>query len=398
MRSALPLVLIAALAACGGRAPRPASPAASPATDLASAPTEPTTAGGGDRRTGTGGVTPRQPTVQDLDVVRLEVVGRDARGEPIVEAATPAPLLEKGNAALAAGQQDEALGHYRKLVVDFPESRLAPVALYNVGLVFEARADWTGAIAAYGELVAAYPTGRDSLDAHLRKAALQAEHRLWRDTVVTLDAVVLRSDLTHGDRIEAFARKGYALLEQGDLAGSSQALEAAVAAWRRASRIDDPYFIAMAHYYLGEIAHRQFLAAPLRLPDDQLERDLAAKEQLAVAAYDRWKDALGFKQAYWATASGYRMSQVFVEFWKAAVAAPYPQQMDARAREQYVVEVHARVRHNLEKALDGHRMNVELAKAYGVQTSWSEASKVQAAEILNILAKESRGDLARPAS
>jgi hypothetical protein len=41
---------------------------------------------------------------------------------------------------------------------------------------------------------------------------------------------------------------------------------------------------------------------------------------------------------------------------------------------------------------------VELANAYGVATSWSEASKVQAAEILSILAKESRGELAKPAS
>jgi TolA-binding protein len=405
MRLVLPVLLTAALtaalAACGGRAPRtaaPASPPATPATDLAGAPSDPTAAGGGDRRTGTGGVTPRQAAVQDLDIVRLDVVGRDASGEPIVEARAPAPLLEKGNAALAAGKQDEALGHYRALVSDFPESKLAPVALYNVGLVFESRADWNGAIAAYRDLVTRYRTGRDSLDAHLRMAALQAEHRMWRDAVVTLDEVLARGEVTHADRIEAYARKGYVQLEQGDLAASQQALEGAVAAWRRAPRIDDPYFIAMAHYYLGEIAHRQFQAAPLRLPDDQLERDLAAKEQLAVAAYDRWKAALGFKQAYWATASGYQMSQIFVEFWKAAVAAPYPQEMDTRARDQYVVEVHSRVRHNLEKALDGHRMNVELANAYGVATTWSEASKAQAAEILNILAKESRGELVKPAS
>jgi TolA-binding protein len=400
LTAALHVALGAALAACGGRAPRaaaPSSPPATPAADLAGAPSDPS-AGGGDRRTGTGGVTPRQAAVQDLDVIRLDVVGRDASGEPIVEARAPAPLLEKGNAALAAGRQDEALGHYRALVADFPDSRLAPVALYNVGLVFESRADWNGAIAAYRDLVTRYRTGRDSLDAHLRMAALQAEHRMWRDAIVTLDEVLARPDPTHADRIEAFARKGYVQLEQGDLAASQASLDGAVAAWRRAPRIEDPYFIAMAHYYLGEIAHRQFQAAPLRLPDDQLERDLAAKEQLAVAAYDRWKAALGFKQAYWATASGYQMSQIFVEFWKAAIAAPYPQLMDVRAREQYVVEVHSRVRHNLEKALDGHRMNVELANAYGVATSWSEASKVQAAEILNILAKESRGELAKPAS
>ena len=78
-------------------------------------------------------------------------------------------------------------------------------------------------------------------------------------------------------------------------------------------------------------------------------------------------------QAYWATASGYQMSQIFVELWEATVKAPYPAKIDARRAHKYIAEVHDRVREHLEKALEGHRMNVELAKAYGVETTWSEA-------------------------
>ena len=52
--------------------------------------------------------------------------------------------------------------------------------------------------------------------------------------------------------------------------------------------------------------------------------DLEAKRVLAVKAYDRWRESLGFKHAYWATASGYQMSQIFVELWEAHVKAPYP--------------------------------------------------------------------------
>src|SRR6185436_6598645 len=125
-----------------------------------------------------------------------------------------------------------------------------------------------------------------------------------------------------------------------------------------------------------------FLEAPARLPDDVLVADLEKKRVLAVQAYDRWKESLGFKQAYWATAAGYQMSQIFVELWQAHVTAPYPTRIDAATRAKYVVEVHDRVREHLEKALDGHRMNVELAKAYGVETQWSKASAERAAEVL----------------
>lgn len=396
MRTALVLVLATAAAACGAGAQHPTTMrpvAADPAHDL----TQTKTAGGlaaPDRRAGTGGVTPREPT--DLDVVRLEVHGHDAGGDANIEASSPGPWLEKGNAALAAKKFDEALADYRKIVSDFPDSKAAPVAMYNVALVYEAQGQIDQAIQTYRDLVKTYPTGRDSIDAHMRIAALQAERSQWKDADATLDQVLARTDLEHADRIEAYARKGYVQLSMDQLDQAEQTLQAAVEVWRRATRIDDPYFIAMANYYLGEIAHRRFLAAPLRLPDDQLKKDIVAKEALAVAAYDRWKQALQLKNAYWATASGYEMSQIFFELWQSAVEAPMPQGVDPRAKDAYVGEVHALVREDLDKALEGHRMNVALAEAYGVQTAWSEASKQKAAEILVVIQRESSARASTP--
>src|SRR6185436_13923847 len=141
-----------------------------------------------------------------------------------------------------------------------------------------------------------------------------------------------------------------------------------------------------------------FLEAPARLPDDVLIADLEAKRVLAVQAYDRWKESLGFKQAYWATAAGYQMSQIFVELWEAHVKAPYPTRIDAATRPKYVDEVHDRVREHLEKALDGHRMNVELAKAFGVETNWSRASAQQAAKVMELLARDTAGQYVTPGS
>ena len=118
---------------------------------------------------------------------------------------------------------------------------------------------------------------------------------------------------------------------------------------------------------------------------------------LAVQAYDYWKEALGYRQAYWATASGYQMSQIFVELWQATVQAPYPNRLDASTRKQYITDVHDRVREHLEKALEGHRMNVELARAYGVDTTWSRGSEQQAVQILQMLADDAAGHYVTPA-
>lgn len=399
------LLLVAALAvgACrpGAGAHRgtttptgPTGPAAQPGDDLAGVEIPDGFRGdadGDDHR-----LDDAAPRVHDLDVIHLDVVGRDADGEPIIEASTPGPLLDQGNAAFKAGKLDEAEGWYRKLATEFPDSALAPVALYNIALVYERKGDVPAAIGAYREIAGAYPKAIEAIEGALRAAALLAERQRWTDAVAVLDVVLARDDLSRELRLEALSRKGYAQLEHGDLDAAEATFGEAIAVWRKAARIDDPYYIAMAHFYLGELDLRRFERAPLRSTDAELERDMAARRELVMKAYAHWREALEFKQAYWATAAGYQMSQVFYEYWRVAVTAPYPDGMDPDARPLYVREVHDRVRDNLEKALDGHRANAALAEAYGVSTTWSEASKVRASEILALLDREARGEIARP--
>lgn len=332
----------------------------------------------------------------DLDIIRIRASSTGIGSEPELTSVASADLFKAANAAAKAGQTQDAIARYRQLVAEFPDSQFAPVALFNIAAVYDGQGDLVATITTLRELVAAYPAARESIDGQLYVAALQADHKQWPEARTTLDAALARPGLTFADRIEAFARKGYVLLEQKQYEQADTALAAAVAEWRKAPRIEDPYYIAMAHYYRGELVHRRFTEAPVRLPDDQIVADLEAKRVLAVQAYDRWKESLGFKHAYWATASGYQMSQIFVELWEAHVKAPYPQRIAVATRPMYVAEVHARVREHLEKALEGHRMNVELASAFGVDTTWSQGSEQRAVQLLELLQKESRGDYLTP--
>lgn len=386
--------LLSTAAACGAK-PRPVAPAPTtastslaPADDLEDATPATPPEGDTGTRPGTGAGDPQH---YDLEEIRLTA---SASGE--VTATAPSQLLDQAKAALDAGKPQEAIALYRKLAVDFPTSKLAPAALFNVGVVIENLGDIPGAIVAYHDVVAAYPTGRESLDAHLRVASLEAEKKQWKDAERTLREIDLRKDVSNLDRIEVQARLGYVLLEQGRAVDARAALDASVAAWRKATRVDDRYYIAMAHYYLGELAHRDFQKVLLRSADTMLKADLGLKEQLAAQAYDRWRQALEMKDPYWSLAAGYRMSHVFLELWTTAVKAPMPDGLDPAAKKFYEVEVHDRVRRHLHTALEGHEMNVKLAAAYGVENAWSQASKVRAGEIAGILARESKGEIVVP--
>ncbi len=387
MRSLLVVMLFAA---CGG-APKPAptlpvrTPAVAPAHDLeASKPGQPAEH-------------PEQkdPRVVDLDIIRISAK-ETAPGQIEMEHVATADLFKQANEAAKSGASQQAIGIYRRIVSDFPESQFAPVSLFNIAAIYDGQSDLPQTIATLRELVKTYPKSRESIDGHLYIAALQADHNQFADANTTLDEVLARDNLTFADRVEAYARKGYALLELKRYDEADRALAEAVAQWRGANHIDDPYYIAMAQYYRGELAHQKFLTAPVRLPDDQEVADLEAKRVLAVQAYDAWKEALSFKQAYWATAAGYQMSQIFVELWQATVTAPYPARIDTLTRPRYLVDVHDRVREHLEKALEGHRMNIELAKAYGVDTTWSKGSEQRAVQIMQMLADDQAGHYVTP--
>ncbi|MGE5184878.1 MAG: tetratricopeptide repeat protein [Acidobacteriota bacterium] len=383
------LALIAACAGAPVHPTLPSAPAQAPARDLAAA-----------RQTAPHRDTPvgeRDPRVVDLDIIRI-TAHETAPGQVEMEHVAVADLFEQATKAAKSGATDQALAIYRRIVDEFPESKYAPTSLFDIAAIYDGRGDVTTTIATLRDLVKSYPQARESIDGHLYIAALQADHEQYGEAIATLNEALARPNLTYADRIEAHARQGYCLLELKRYPDADAALSAAIADWHNVSRLDDPYYIAMAFYYRGEVAHRQFLEAPVRLPDDQEIADLEHKRVLAVQAYDRWKEALGFKHAYWATASGYQMSQIFVELWEATVKAPYPARIDAQTRPQYVVEVHQRVREHLEKALEGHRMNVELAKAYGVDTQWSRASAQRAAQVMELLAKDSAGQYVTPDS
>ncbi len=392
----LALAVLAALAsACGGRAAGPTLPVAPapavPASDLASARDGAVRVDASD-----GGLAAKDPRVVDLDIIRIQATPTSPGGEPELTAVASADLFRQATDAAKDGRYREAIATFRQLVTEFPESQYAPLSLFNIAAVYDKQGDVPATIAALRELVAAYPSSRESIEGHLYIAALQSEKAQWPDALATLDAVLARTSLTFADRVEAHARRGYALIELKRYDDAEAALAAAVADWRRAPRIEDPYYIAMAHYYRGEIAHRRFAEAPVRLPDDQLAKDLEARRVLAGQAYDRWKEALQHRHAYWATAAGYQMSQIFVELWEVTVKAPFPVKLAAAERGRYVAEVHERVRVHLEKAVEGHRMNVELAKAYGVENAWSKGSEVRAVEVLELLARDARGEYVGP--
>ena len=336
---------------------------------------------------GAGRETPAPSRDLELEPVRIEV-SRDGTGGTHVAMFDARELFDQAGAALDAGRHDEALALYDRLVSDFPDSQLVPPALFNAGLALEGKRDLDGALARYLDVARRSPATHHGLDAHIRAGAVMAELARWSDALRVFDQVIARRDLGDGDRIEVQARRGHVLVESGRYAEAETALTAALAQAERAEpdgHLETDFFIAMAHYYLAEIPRRQAEAVELRLPEEDLQRDIEAKAKLVLAAQRRFEDTIRLANLYWATAAGYQLGSMQEDMWRALLAAPVPSRLGPDEARIYTGEVGAMARAHLEKALEAHVMNVKVADHNRQTTPWSESSRRRMSEIQKLL-------------
>src|SRR3954468_14119986 len=125
------------LAGCGAAPARPIAHVAAgvtPARDLAAARGAVPERGEQGARGARDARAARDPRVVDLDILRITAhISPDAPGaEPEMTSVATADLFQRAGAAARAGRHREAIGLYRQLVAEFPESKYAPVALFDI--------------------------------------------------------------------------------------------------------------------------------------------------------------------------------------------------------------------------------------------------------------------------
>ena len=138
----------------------------------------------------------------------------------------------------------------------------------------------------YRWLAEHFPQTHDALDALFRMGACHAELGNYAASAEAFAQVLEHPGLSAADQIEATARRGLAQYNLHDVDGADRTFRSALqiyAANMIEERLDDDFFVAMSRYYLGEVAHERFLAAPAkkeRIPAFQ-PRHLAAALGLA---------------------------------------------------------------------------------------------------------------------
>ncbi len=305
-----------------------------------------------------------------------------------VELVDPAAQFERANQQFRDKQFAESAASFERIAHDYPDSHFVVPSLYNAGLALEQAGDLGAAIERYRRITVEHPDDKDILDAWFRMGRIQADAKRFTDATQTWNEVLARKDLAFADRLEAMARRGYALFAQKDLIPAERMFREQLAYYKAhesEERLDSDFFLGMSAYYLGEVAHEQYRALPVRLPEKQMSRDLEAKARLLLVAQARFVDAMRVNNSEWATAAGFQIGSLYREFYDDLVGAPIPPSLNGEAREVYLDEVKKHVRTLLQKAISVHEKNIMMAERVGEKNDWVRRSNEQMDQLRKLL-------------
>lgn len=295
----------------------------------------------------------------------LVQVGKDGEGRTV----DAGGLFDRAYEAFQNRRFEVAAQRYRAVVEHFPDSRYYRSALYNAGLAYEEVGRRAPAAETYRRLIEEFPRRKDTVDAYYRLADIHASRGEHRRVVELMTEVMIRDDLTTFDRIEARVRRAEALLERGRLEKAEAGFEKVLDLNRRASSgdqlPDDSRFICRAYVGLGRVIHGRVGQIPLKLPPDRMGDDLEEKAELLLDSQAQYMRALRKQHPEWSVAAGYRIGQLYEDFYSDIMAAEIPDELTDEQVEMYFEQLRERLRPVLERAIEVYERNLSMSRRIG---------------------------------
>lgn len=329
------------------------------------------------------------------------MVTRDRKDIVLLDATE---LFEVAGRHLSAKRYRAALAHYDRLFMHFPKTSYTSPALYNAGLAHESLLEYDRAAARYRRLMVLFPRSRSAVDAGFRLGGCLAELRDWDGSARVFTELLARKDLSAGDRVEAYARKGLALYSKRDLPAAEAVMGEAILFARKVEaveRLDSDFFLAMAYYYLAAAPHFRFRMTKVD-GGKKMGKQLDAKAKLLMVSQTRYIQTIRVKNPYWATAAGFQIGSLYKEFYttlmttlpdfkraaaKNAARAKIPaDQAERQLVQVYLEEVHKRVKPLLKKAIRVFEKNVVMGERVGIRSAWIIKSRRQMSDLKRLIA------------
>jgi tetratricopeptide (TPR) repeat protein len=310
---------------------------------------------------------------------KLEIVHRDAAG-----------LFREGGEAFEQAQYLRAVDRYQLLLAEFPDSSYAPVTRFNLGLALEQLDRHEEALTQYRHLIQQAPSSPDALDARFRSASCLNALRRHAEEAATLREILTITELGREDRLLAQIRLGDALLAAGQL-DEAERVYLAVLSRPEPKGLPAPLLLpvslqAQAQFGKARVEHERFLLQPIRLPQEQMDRDIHDKASSFLRAQAAYLKTIHLKVGEYVAAAGLKVGTLYEDFYRDLLAAPVPPELDAEETEIYFEELRKVIRPLVEQAIHVYERNLTYSERFGLGNDWVDQTRARLERLRRFLA------------
>jgi len=315
--------------------------------------------------------------VVEMETLRI-VAKHDEAGTYTFESYDAEDLFLRANTHLDAGRCVEAVALYDKLVAEFPSNGYVSAALYNAGLCLAHDARHEDALGRFEKLVSELPTSPDVKHASFQAGHLNVTLQRWDAALANADALLSRTDLETGERLEAMVTRAQACLGKSDLPEARHQATQAISFYRThpAEQFPDAYFISAAAFVLAETTRLQ--GESMAFPDtnqDEQRAVLLKRAQLLLDAQREYFDAIRYTDAHWASAAGHRIGSMYDTLWHDLMGAPVPSTLSPGAKELYPQEMAKLIKPLLRHAIRYWELTLMMVERTGVRSEWADKTR-----------------------
>jgi TolA-binding protein len=308
------------------------------------------------------------------------------------------------------GKLKEAENAFYQVQREVPDSEVAPVSLYDAGLLAIDGGNLDGALGAFGLLVNQYPKTTYVVHAALEMARINerqgklknAASGYERVTTFTEDRKMIADSLlaagsmydqlkdwknaervyrqyieTESGEFEKVAEIRFKMIEMKQkLAMDTEARELIAAFIKQYSLVPEDaskanYYLSKAYLYSADYLRIDYEAIKLVVP---LEENLGRKKQLLSEVLDLYILAADSEIKGIVTEAAYHIGSVFEEFGTALMSSERPKGLTAQQIEQYNFILEDQAYPFEEKAIAAFESNVKRAQQLGLYDGWIKRS------------------------
>ncbi len=304
----------------------------------------------------------------DLAVVLFQDVSREGPKNELA----PVALFEAGLLFELLKQPEKAIETYRKLVRTYKRSPLVGKANLQAGLAYESLGKELKAAAAFS-VAARLIKDKEEVQNLLWTAAQHYEKgRKWNKSYATFSRFIKRFP-KHRDAPEALFRMAQARQNTGKLKEARKLYK------RIIKQAPGTLFAARALFQEGEASYRRFKAIKLKIP---LSKSLKKKTRAFKVVINLYTKAVETGELEVVTVSAYRLGEVFEHFAASLLNAERPKNLNEEQLEEYMFQLEEKAYPFEEKAISAYKSNVQRTQqTAGFYNEWVKKSYDRLAEL-----------------